>query len=164
MWGKPRSFVFFKWVSLAFLPPKSVLSFTMQAQKMIYPMICTFIILSPEMKKRVCSILIRSVFSSYHVLISVSKIRLYPSAVNGAAHIHQSSKKERSSLYKKPPRLPVAETGAVRLRYLRFFKPSRHYLRGFLIAACSALYKQRVQENAHLRYLFFQTFDFSSIS
>ena len=37
--------------------------------------------------------------------------------------------------YKKPPRLPVTETGAVYLHYLCFFKPSRHYLRGFLIAA-----------------------------
>ena len=39
---------------------------------------------------------------------------------------------------------------------------SRNYLRGFLIAACSALYKQRAQESTHLRYLFFQTFDSSS--
>ena len=64
----------------------------------------------------------------------------------------------------KPPRLPVTETGAVRLLYLCFFKRSRNYLRGFLIAACSALYKQRVQENAYSRYLFFQTFDFLSLS
>ena len=35
----------------------------------------------------------------------------------------------------KPPRLPVTETGAVRLLYLCFFKRSRNYLRGFLIAA-----------------------------
>jgi hypothetical protein len=58
----------------------------------------------------------------------------------------------------------IAETGAVRLLYLCFFKRSRNYLRGDLIAACSALYKQRVQENAHLRYLFFQAFDFLSLS
>ena len=36
---------------------------------------------------------------------------------------------------KKPPRLPVTETGAVRLLYLCFFKRSRNHLRGFLIAA-----------------------------
>ena len=36
---------------------------------------------------------------------------------------------------KKPPRLPLSETEAVRLRYLCFLKPSRDYLRGFLIAA-----------------------------
>ena len=36
---------------------------------------------------------------------------------------------------KKPPRLPVTETGAVHLHYLCFFKRSRNYLRGFLIAA-----------------------------
>ena len=35
----------------------------------------------------------------------------------------------------KPPRSPVTETGAVRLRYLCFFKRSRNYLRGFLMAA-----------------------------
>lgn len=35
----------------------------------------------------------------------------------------------------KPPRLPVTETGAVRLRYLCFFKRSCKTLRGFLIAA-----------------------------
>ena len=35
----------------------------------------------------------------------------------------------------KPPRLPVTETGAVRLLYLCFFKRSRNYLRGFLMAA-----------------------------
>ena len=35
----------------------------------------------------------------------------------------------------KPPRLPAVETGAVRLLYLCFFKRSRNYLRGFLIAA-----------------------------
>ena len=35
----------------------------------------------------------------------------------------------------KPPRLPVTETGAVRLFYLCFFKRSRNYLRGFLMAA-----------------------------
>ena len=35
----------------------------------------------------------------------------------------------------KTPRLPVAETGAVRLRYLCRFRPLRDYLRGFLIAA-----------------------------
>jgi len=62
----------------------------------------------------------------------------------------------------KPPRLPVTETGAVRLLYLCFFKRSRNYLRGFLMAACSALYKRRVQETAYLRYLFFQVFGFLS--
>ncbi|EEU94915.1 hypothetical protein FAEPRAA2165_03512 [Faecalibacterium duncaniae] len=36
---------------------------------------------------------------------------------------------------KKPPRLPLSETGAVHLHYLCFFKRSRNYLRGFLIAA-----------------------------
>ena len=37
----------------------------------------------------------------------------------------------------KPPRLPAVETEAVRLLYLCFFKRSRNYLRGFLIAACA---------------------------
>ena len=36
---------------------------------------------------------------------------------------------------KKPPRLPLSETGAVHLRYLCLFKVSHNYLRGFLIAA-----------------------------
>lgn len=35
----------------------------------------------------------------------------------------------------KPPRLPVTETGAVHLHYLYFFKRSRNYSRGVLIAA-----------------------------
>ena len=35
----------------------------------------------------------------------------------------------------KRPRLPVTETGAVHLHYLCFFKRSRNYLRGFLMAA-----------------------------
>ena len=48
--------------------------------------------------------------------------------------------------------------------YSCFLKPSRDYLRGFLIAACSALYKRRAQESAYLRYLFLQTFDFLSLS
>ena len=39
------------------------------------------------------------------------------------------------SCIQKPPRLPVTETGAVRLLYLCFFKRSRDHLRGFLIAA-----------------------------
>ena len=34
----------------------------------------------------------------------------------------------------KPPRLPLLETGAVRLRYLCRFKGSHNYLRGFLMA------------------------------
>ena len=38
-------------------------------------------------------------------------------------------------MIQKPPRSPVTETGAVRLRYLCFFKRSRNYLQGFLIAA-----------------------------
>ena len=36
---------------------------------------------------------------------------------------------------KKPPRLPLSETEAVRLLYLCFFKRSRNHLRGFLMAA-----------------------------
>ena len=43
-----------------------------------------------------------------------------------------------SFLYKKPPRLPVTETGAVHLRYgflFALFKRSHDHLRGFLIAA-----------------------------
>lgn len=82
--------------------------------------------------------LIRPAFSSCHTLISVSKIRLCLSAVNGTAQIHQSSEKELSSLCKKPPRLPALETGAVHLRYgflFALFKRSHHHLRGFLIAA-----------------------------
>ena len=39
---------------------------------------------------------------------------------------------------KKTPRSPLTETGAVHLHYLCFFKPSRDYLRGFLIAAWAA--------------------------
>ena len=38
-------------------------------------------------------------------------------------------------LHTKPPRLPVAETGAVCLLYLCFWGRSRKTLRGFLIAA-----------------------------
>ena len=37
----------------------------------------------------------------------------------------------------KSPRRPAMETGAVRLLYLCFFKRSRNYLRGDLIAACA---------------------------
>ena len=36
---------------------------------------------------------------------------------------------------KKPPRLPVTETGAAHILYWCSLKLSRHYLRGFLIAA-----------------------------
>ena len=67
-----------------------------------------------------------------------------------------SAKNRPGFLFRKPRRFIML--------YSCFLKPSRDYLRGFLIAACSALYKQRVQENAHLRYLFFQTFDFLSLS
>ena len=35
----------------------------------------------------------------------------------------------------KPPRLPVAETGAAHILYWCSLKLSRHYLRGFLMAA-----------------------------
>ena len=38
-------------------------------------------------------------------------------------------------MIQKPPQSPVTETGTVHLRYLCFFKRSRNYLRGFLIAA-----------------------------
>ena len=38
-------------------------------------------------------------------------------------------------MIQKPPQSPVTETGAVHLRYLCFFKRSRNYLQGFLIAA-----------------------------
>ncbi|MGL0866352.1 hypothetical protein ACSTB5_11885, partial [Faecalibacterium duncaniae] len=38
-------------------------------------------------------------------------------------------------MIQKSPRSPVTETGAVHLHYLCFFKRSRNYLRGFLIAA-----------------------------
>ena len=38
-------------------------------------------------------------------------------------------------MIQKPPRSPVTETGAVHLHYLCFFKRSRNYLRGFLMAA-----------------------------
>ena len=81
--------------------------------------------ISGNEKQPVRFILIRSEFSSCHTLISVSKICLCLSAVNGTAQIHQSSEKELSSLCKKPPRLPASETGAVRLLYLCFFKRSR---------------------------------------
>jgi len=94
--------------------------------------------ISGNEKQPVRSILIRSAFPSCHTLISVSKIRLCLSAVNGTAQIHQSSEKELSSLCKKPPRLPASETGAVRLLYgflFALFKRSHHHLRGFLIAA-----------------------------
>jgi len=72
------------------------------------------------------------------VPFSVSKIRFCPSAVNDSAPIHQNYKKTISFLYKKPPRLPVTETGAVHLRYgflFALFKRSHDHLRGFLIAA-----------------------------
>ena len=39
------------------------------------------------------------------------------------------------SVSAKPPRLPVAETGAVHILYWCSLKLSRNYLRGFLIAA-----------------------------
>jgi hypothetical protein len=94
--------------------------------------------ISGNEKQPVRSILIRSAFPSCHTLISVSKIRLCLSAVNGTAQIHQSSEKELSSLCKKPPRLPASETGAVRLLYgflFALFKRSHHHLRGFLIVA-----------------------------
>ena len=94
--------------------------------------------ISGNEKQPVRSILIRSAFPSCHTLISVSKIRLCLSAVNGTAQIHQSSEKELSSLCKKPPRLPASETGAVRLLYgflFALFKRSHHHLRGVLIAA-----------------------------
>ena len=54
-------------------------------------------------------------------------------------------------MIQKPPRLPVTETGAVRLRYLCFSKRSRNYLRGFLIAACPAFYKSSAKETACFR-------------
>ena len=67
-----------------------------------------------------------------------------------------SAKNRPGFLFRKPRRFIML--------YSCFLKPSRNYLRGFLIAACSALYKRRVQETAHLRYLFFHTFDFLSFS
>lgn len=67
-----------------------------------------------------------------------------------------SAKNRPGFLFRKPRRFIML--------YSFFLKRSRDYLRGFLIAACSALYKQRAQENAHLRYLFFQAFDFLSFS
>ena len=67
-----------------------------------------------------------------------------------------SAKNRPGFLFRKPERFIML--------YSCFFKRSRNHLRGFLIAACSALYKQRAQENAHLRYLFFQAFDFLSFS
>lgn len=94
--------------------------------------------ISGNEKQPVRSILIRSEFSSCHTLVSVSKIRLCLSAVNGTAQIHQSSEKELSSLCKKTPRFPASETGAFRLLYgflFALFKRSHHHLRGFLIAA-----------------------------
>ena len=78
------------------------------------------------------------IFSSYYDTMFrffVLKIRRCLSAVNHSAQIRQSYKKLLFFLCKKPPRLPVTETGAVRLLYLCFFKRSRNYLRGFLIAA-----------------------------
>ena len=50
---------------------------------------------------------------------------------------------------KKPPRSPVTETGAVHLHYSCFLKPSRHYLRGFLIAAWAGA---KITERSDLRY------------
>ena len=67
-----------------------------------------------------------------------------------------SAKNRPGFLFRKPRRFIML--------YSCFLKRSRNYLRGFLIAACSALYKQRAQENAHLRYLFFQAFNFLSFS
>ena len=51
----------------------------------------------------------------------------------------------------KPPRLPAVETGAVRLLYLCFFKRSRNYLRGFLIAAWAGA-KITERSSLHLFY------------
>ena len=78
------------------------------------------------------------IFSSYYDTMFrffVLKIRRCLSAVNHSAQIRQSYKKLLFFLCKKPPRLPVTGTGAVRLLYLCFFKRSRNHLRGFLIAA-----------------------------
>ena len=62
------------------------------------------------------------------------------------------------------PGFLLRKPGRFVMLYSCFLKRSRNHLRGFLIAACSALYKQRVQESAYLRCLFFQTFDFLSFS
>ena len=63
---------------------------------------------------------------------------------------------------KKLPLISCCGNQGELMLYLCFFKRSRNHLRGFLIAACSALYKRRVQETAYLRYLFFQVFGFLS--
>jgi len=60
-----------------------------------------------------------------------------------------------ASQHKNRPGFLLRKPGRFVMLYSCFLKRSRNHLRGFLIAACSALYKQRVQENAHLRYLFF---------
>ena len=63
----------------------------------------------------------------------------------------------------KPPRLPVTETGAVRLLYLCFFKRSRNYLRGFLIAAwAGAKITERSEQQYEIQELLFSPFAIAS--
>ena len=65
-------------------------------------------------------------------------LQRYTSALLLSTALHnfiKATKKRFLFCINKPPRLPVVETGAVRLLYLCFFKRSRNYLRGFLIAA-----------------------------
>ena len=98
-----------------------------------------------------CLSIITSPLDSLHVLLHRKKIF---SAVFTFPVSHNA----------KTALASITETGAVHLLYLCFFRCSRNHLRGFLIAACSALYKRRVQEAAYLRYLFFRIFDFLSFS
>ena len=63
----------------------------------------------------------------------------------------------------KPPRLPTVETGAVRLLYLCFFKRSRNYLRGFLIAAwAGAKITERSEQQYEIQELLFSPFAIAS--
>lgn len=57
-----------------------------------------------------------------------------------------NAKNRPGFLFRKPRRFIML--------YSWFLKLSRNYLRGFLIAACSALYKQRAQET-HIYVIYF---------
>lgn len=100
--------------------------------------------ISGNEKQPVRSILIRSAFSSCHTLISVSKIRLCLSAVNGATQIHQSSEKELSSLCKKPPRLPASETGGGCQNYRAFGTVIRRFFNTLYLqrTACNSVQRE----------------------
>lgn len=98
--------------------------------------------------------LIRSAFSSCHTLISVSKIRLCLSAVNGTAQIHQSSEKKAFFFVQKTaPASCFGNRGGSFVLFVLFQALTRS-LAGILIAACPAFYKSSVKESSYYRHFF----------